>query len=65
MLKAVGLDTVTSPFLFDLKGKRVYVANHKGMVGSAIVRRLAAESCNILTADRRALDLTNQQTTGE
>lgn len=42
--------------LYDLKGKRVYVAGHKGMVGSAIVRRLAAEDCEVLTTDR-AVDL--------
>lgn len=51
------------PLLFDLKGKRVYVAGHKGMVGSAIMRRLANEDCEILAADRQALDLTNQNVT--
>jgi GDP-L-fucose synthase len=41
----------------DVAGKRVYVAGHRGMVGSAIVRRLADEGCTILAADRAALDL--------
>ena len=45
---------------FDLSGKRVYVAGHGGMVGSAIVRRLAREDCEILTADR-SVDLRDQQ----
>ncbi|NJO53929.1 MAG: GDP-L-fucose synthase [Bacteroidales bacterium] len=45
---------------YSLAGKRVWVAGHRGMVGSAIVRRLAAENCEVLTADRAALDLTNQ-----
>jgi len=45
---------------YDLAGKRVWVAGHRGMVGSAIVRRLAAEACTILTADRATLDLTDQ-----
>jgi|SRR5579862_1563007 len=49
--------------LFDLKGKRVYVAGHKGMIGSAIVRRLGGEDCAILMVDRRALDLTDQRAT--
>ena len=49
--------------LFDLKGKRVYVAGHKGMIGSAIVRRLGVEDCAILMVDRRALDLTDQRAT--
>src|ERR1035437_8550534 len=51
------------PVLFDLQDKRVYVAGHKGMVGAAIVRRLASEGCQILTGDRNRLDLTNQQST--
>ncbi len=42
---------------FDLRGKRVYVAGHRGMVGSAIVRRLAREDCAVLSIDRAELDL--------
>jgi GDP-L-fucose synthase len=45
---------------YDLKGKKVYVAGHRGMVGSAIVRRLASEGCEILTASRADADLTRQ-----
>jgi GDP-L-fucose synthase len=41
----------------DIAGKRVYVAGHRGMVGSALVRRLADERCTILTADRKTVDL--------
>ena len=41
----------------EIAGKRVYVAGHRGMVGSAIVRRLADEKCTILTADRGTVDL--------
>ena len=48
---------------FPLSGKRVWVAGHNGMVGSAIVRRLAAENCEVLTVDRRSLDLTDQSGT--
>ncbi|MCY3725607.1 MAG: GDP-L-fucose synthase [Rhodobacteraceae bacterium] len=44
-----------------LKNKRVFVAGHNGMVGSALVRRLAKEECKILTADRTKLDLTRQE----
>ncbi|MXO93242.1 NAD-dependent epimerase/dehydratase family protein [Erythrobacter arachoides] len=44
---------------YDLAGKRVYVAGHKGMVGSAIVRRLAREDCEVLVADRQ-VDLREQ-----
>lgn len=51
------------PLLFDLKGKRVYVAGHNGLAGSAIVRRLAGEGCEILTAPRAELDLTQQSAT--
>jgi GDP-L-fucose synthase len=45
---------------FDLAGKTVYVAGHSGMVGSAIVRRLASDGCSILTATRSELDLMDQ-----
>jgi GDP-L-fucose synthase len=54
---------MTPPLLFDLRGKRVYVAGHNGMVGSAIVRRLAGEGCEILRASRDSLDLTRQSDT--
>jgi GDP-L-fucose synthase len=46
--------------IFPLKGRRVWVAGHQGMVGSAIVRRLAAEECEILTVPRAKLDLARQ-----
>jgi GDP-L-fucose synthase len=45
---------------FELKGKRVYVAGHRGMVGSALVRRLAPEDVRLVTADRSEVDLRNQ-----
>ncbi|RMD92874.1 MAG: GDP-L-fucose synthase [Alphaproteobacteria bacterium] len=44
-----------------LEGKRVFVAGHRGMVGAAMVRRLAREGCEILTAPRTALDLRDQR----
>jgi GDP-L-fucose synthase len=46
--------------MYSLAGKRVFVAGHCGMVGSAIVRRLAAEDCEVLTIGRGALDLRDQ-----
>ena len=45
---------------FRLEGRRVFVAGHRGMVGSAIVRRLQHEECAILTASRSELDLKDQ-----
>ena len=42
---------------YVLLGKRVWVAGHGGMVGAALVRRLAREGCSVLTAFRQALDL--------
>jgi GDP-L-fucose synthase len=45
---------------FDLAGRRVWVAGHRGMVGAALVRRLAPEPCTILTVDRKELDLRRQ-----
>ncbi|MFN2099266.1 GDP-L-fucose synthase family protein [Altererythrobacter sp. MF3-039] len=47
---------------FDLNSKRVFVAGHRGMVGSALARRLEREECEVLTADRR-IDLRNQSAT--
>ena len=52
---------MTAP-LFELEGKRIYVAGHTGMAGSAIVRRLG-KTCKILTAEHRELDLTQQEAT--
>jgi len=51
--------------IFELAGKRVFVAGHGGMVGSAIVRRLADEDCTLLTAGRAELDLCDQAATRE
>jgi GDP-L-fucose synthase len=45
---------------FSLAGQRVFVAGHRGMVGSAIVRRLAQEDCTVLTAGRDEVDLSDQ-----
>lgn len=45
---------------FDLGGKRVYVAGHTGLLGRALMRRLADEDCEVLTAPRAELDLTRQ-----
>ena len=45
---------------FSLAGRRVWVAGHRGMVGSAIVRRLAAEDCEVIQAGRDVVDLGDQ-----
>lgn len=45
---------------FDLRGKRIFVAGHNGMVGRALVRQLAHEDCEIVTAARAELDLRDQ-----
>jgi GDP-L-fucose synthase len=46
--------------MYDLDGKRIWVAGHRGMVGSAVVRQLASENCSVLTATRSEVDLTRQ-----
>jgi len=46
--------------IFSLKGKRVWVAGHRGMVGSALVRRLSGEHCELITVAREEVDLRNQ-----
>ena len=45
---------------FELKGKTVFVAGHRGMVGSALVRRLAAENVELLTSTSGEVDLRDQ-----
>lgn len=45
---------------FELRGKSVYVAGHRGMVGSALLRRLEREDVQLVTASHGELDLRNQ-----
>jgi GDP-L-fucose synthase len=49
-----------SEAVYPLGGKRIWVAGHKGMVGSALVRRLASENCEAITVDRQDVDLIRQ-----
>ena len=49
--------------IYSLAKKRVWVAGHRGMVGSAIVRRLAREDCQVLTVGRAEVDLCDQTQT--
>jgi GDP-L-fucose synthase len=52
--------------VFDLAGKRVWVAGHRGLAGSAIVRRLEREPiAELITATSDEVDLTNQAATDE
>jgi len=46
--------------VFDLNEKRIWVAGHRGMVGSAVVRRLASEGSGVISAGRDIVDLTQQ-----
>src|SRR5882762_3124756 len=45
---------------FELTGKTVFVDGHGGMVGAALVRRLAQEDVELLTVKRNAIDLRDQ-----
>ena len=51
-----------APILFPLRGRRIFVAGHRGMVGSAILRRLeaSADAGALLVAERAELDLSRQ-----
>jgi len=51
---------MAAPIVYPLAGKKVYVAGHRGMVGGALVRRLAREHCTIVTVERREVDLREQ-----
>lgn len=46
--------------VFSLRGKKVWVAGHRGMVGQALVRRLDREGCEVITAGRDQADLIRQ-----
>ena len=46
--------------LYSLTGKRVWVAGHRGMVGSALLSRLEQKDCTLLTVERETVDLTRQ-----
>ncbi len=54
---------MTAPVVFPLRGKRVFVAGHTGLAGSAILRRLRAEECEVLTVDHQSLDLRHPDAT--
>jgi GDP-L-fucose synthase len=57
------IEAVTSMNGFELAGRRVWVAGHRGMVGAALRRRLHGENCEILTVDRNEVDLRRQDQT--
>ena len=46
--------------LFEIAGKSIFVAGHKGLVGQALVRRLSGEGAKIIAASRAELDLRGQ-----
>lgn len=46
--------------IFEIHGKKIWVAGHNGMVGRAVVSLLKNYKCEILLVDREDLDLTNQ-----
>ena len=50
-------------YSFNLNKKKIWVAGHNGMVGSAIMKKLQEKKLNILTVNRNDLDLTNQNQT--
>ena len=50
-------------YSFSLNKKKIWVAGHNGMVGSAIVKKLKEKKLNILTVNKNDLDLTNQNQT--
>ena len=49
--------------LFEVSGRRVFVVGHRGLVGSALVRRLAQVRCDLVTVGRERLDLLRQDDT--
>ena len=58
--RVVGEMSEIGSAMYTLQNKRVWVAGHRGLVGSAVVRRLEAENCAVMTASRAQVDLLNQ-----
>src|ERR1043165_729936 len=56
--KVSGMNEIAARY--SLKGKRVFVAGDRGMVGSALIRRLNGEGCTLVTATHREPDLRRQ-----
>ena len=54
---------MSKDYNFSLKNKKIWVAGHNGMVGSAIVRRLESEECKILKVNSKELNLLDQNAT--
>jgi len=48
---------------FEIAGKKIWVAGHRGLVGQALLRRLARENCSVLTCGRDVVDLRRQTET--
>jgi len=48
---------------YDITGKRIFIAGHRGMVGAALMRQLSDRDCTLLTATRQELDLSHQDAT--
>lgn len=61
----IAADRTGTEHPLDLAGKKVWIAGHTGLVGSALVRRLAGEDCKLLTVSHGDLDLTRQSETEE
>lgn len=59
-MRSAGGSRADLPVDYSLRGKRVWVAGHTGMVGSALVRRLRRDACTVLTVERSQLDLRRQ-----
>jgi GDP-L-fucose synthase len=60
--KSFFITTKNTPMtpLYPLTNKRIWIAGHRGMVGGALVRRLAAENCTVLTVGRDTVDMRDQ-----
>lgn len=50
---------------FEIAGKNVFVAGHRGLVGGAVTQHLTQEGAKVLTASRTELDLRDQAATKE
>jgi GDP-L-fucose synthase len=45
---------------FRIEGRQIWIAGHRGVVRSALMRRLGREDCELVTVDRDQVDLRRQ-----
>jgi GDP-L-fucose synthase len=54
---------MSKKYNFNLKNKKIWIAGHNGMVGNSLFKKLTEKKLDVITVNKKALDLTNQDKT--